>query len=543
MKYRLLVILAAQLFATTLVNAVNLDARGIGQVLVYPYYTANGNNGTLLAVVNSTGHGKALKVRFHEGYDGRGVLDFNIYLSPHATWTGEVANRLGGADAPASIVTRDTSCTVPAFAALLGDASTLYLDFSNASYAGTVTVAGPTGNADGGPLGLDRTREGHFDVIEMGEITDGSHGSLSAITQTDGQPANCTQIVNAWNAGGYWAQDPSIDMSPPTGGLYGSESVIDVEQGLYYPAEPEAIDGFSKSVQHSAPGTPTPDLDTASVDFDGTVTAFVPYQGEMLALAYRKPIDAISALFMSGALFNEINTEPSMGAMSDWVVTSPTKRYYVDPAYIGNSIGAPAMAPFEHGFLAGYAGAQGRESSYPYACVQVDPWSYDRSGTGNQDFIYTPGGPQVGISGVADPALTPCLETSVLTFSVQNVSDPSGNNILLPLSALGSNLTNGADPYFQEFNGAGFSGSYPPAQGSLSLDLIHDINGNLLAQHRLAPATNGQVLLGLPVFGFLAVNFVNGNVTPGVLSNYSGVNKHRATVACSTTGDPSDACP
>ncbi len=46
-------------------DAVTLNPRGLGQVLIYPYYTANAGFGTLLTVVNTTPRGKALKVRFH----------------------------------------------------------------------------------------------------------------------------------------------------------------------------------------------------------------------------------------------------------------------------------------------------------------------------------------------------------------------------------------------------------------------------------------------------------------------------------------------
>ncbi len=522
-------------------SAMYLNPNGLGQVLVYPYYTVNGGNGTLLAVVN-TASGKALKVRFHEGYDGRGVLDFNLYLSPYATWTGEVADRLGTSAASASIITNDSSCTVPAFAPLPGGGTIRFLDFSDASYSGSVTISGVTGNADGGPLGTDRTREGHFDVIEMGEVTNTSNGSLSAISQIGGMPGDCAQIVNAWAAGGYWAIDASTDMASPTGGVYGSEAVIDVEQGTLFTMNPEAIDGFSTAVQHTAPGAAAPDLDTASKSGAGTVSASVALDGRMLTLEYRNPIDAVSALFMTDTLYNEFNTDAGMGALSDWVVTAPTKRYYVDPAYIGNTIGKPAAAPFEAGFLyglvsGGVKGVVGGASSYPYACVQVSPWSYDHSGLGQLDVIYSPGGL------LMDPQLEPCLETSVLTFALRQAITPYGFEETVPSSALGSSLTNGTDPYSLVSDGGGVTGIYPLGEGVLHLDLIHDTNGTLLSQHRLAGAANGDVLVGLPMFGFLAVNYVNANVTPGVLANYSGVNRHRTHASCINFVNPQGACP
>ena len=67
-----------------LASAVNLNPDGLGQVLIYPYYTVNegvaGNNlSTMFSVVNTTDQGKAVKVRFVEGYNSREVRDFHLY--------------------------------------------------------------------------------------------------------------------------------------------------------------------------------------------------------------------------------------------------------------------------------------------------------------------------------------------------------------------------------------------------------------------------------------------------------------------------------
>ena len=79
-----------------LASAVNLNPDGLGQVLIYPYYTVNerGNDGatlqTLFSVVNTTDQGKAVKVRFVEGYNRREVRDFHLYLSPYDVWTANL---------------------------------------------------------------------------------------------------------------------------------------------------------------------------------------------------------------------------------------------------------------------------------------------------------------------------------------------------------------------------------------------------------------------------------------------------------------------
>ncbi len=97
-----------------LANAVDLNPDGLGQVLIYPYYTVNKSQDSLFTVVNTTGIGKAVKVRFLEGYNSREVLDFNLFLSPHDVWTARVSQTADAADGGGGAVfTTDKSCTSP----------------------------------------------------------------------------------------------------------------------------------------------------------------------------------------------------------------------------------------------------------------------------------------------------------------------------------------------------------------------------------------------------------------------------------------------
>ncbi|MDX1554774.1 MAG: cell surface protein, partial [Xanthomonadales bacterium] len=91
-------------------QAVNINPDGLGQVLVYPYYTSRGGNQTLLSVVNTTEDAKAVKVRFLEGYNSREVLDFNMYMSAYDVWVAAVAD--DGAGTP-TLYVPDSTCTAP----------------------------------------------------------------------------------------------------------------------------------------------------------------------------------------------------------------------------------------------------------------------------------------------------------------------------------------------------------------------------------------------------------------------------------------------
>ena len=72
-------------------QAVNLNPDGLGQVLIYPYYTTRSDGAgnvynSLLSVVNSTASVRAVKVRFLEGAsDQRGRAFCGIDVSLHFT--------------------------------------------------------------------------------------------------------------------------------------------------------------------------------------------------------------------------------------------------------------------------------------------------------------------------------------------------------------------------------------------------------------------------------------------------------------------------
>src|SRR6056297_2372465 len=90
-------------------NAVNVNPDGLGQVLLFPYYTTRGGNDTYVSIVNTTEEGKAVKIRFIEALNSREVLDFNIYMSPWDVWTGAITP----GDEGAKLVSFDNTCTVP----------------------------------------------------------------------------------------------------------------------------------------------------------------------------------------------------------------------------------------------------------------------------------------------------------------------------------------------------------------------------------------------------------------------------------------------
>lgn len=469
-------------------QAVEINADGTGQVLIYPYYTVNAGQQTSISVVNSTDAGKAVKVRFIEGYNSREVLDFNLFLSKYDVWTGTIFSMAdaGLAGDGAAFGTSDSSCTVPTFASLPTVGNGLhYQPFSDLAYAGSATDTGPTG--------LDRTREGYVEMISMADVMG---ASLAAIThvQPVGVPPTCGAASLRSDGG---------DFIAPTGGLFGAGFIINVAEGTLYPYVADAIDGFTDVKAFTQSGSLSPNLnfaDTSNTSGPGTARAYVFEKGGAVVTATYgggRTVDAVSAVFAAKSLLNEWVANADAGQGTDWVVTFPTKRFYVDPAIV-----ATAQAPFVERFGDNQAGQ---------SCVQVGINKYNREEgtpliTTDDDFSPPPPG---------QPPSSLCHEVNLI--SISNSADP--------VSILGS-------PYVSS-TGAGLALNISPygTAGWMRLDL-DPVPGT--EPHAMTPSFEGVVFNGLPATGFAAQRYINANAAPGTLANYAGAFRHRVQRETST---------
>ena len=98
--------LAGSLGFAAAANAVNVNHDGLGEVLLYSYYTTEDGNDSLINITNTTDQVKAVKVRFVESMNSQEVLDFNLYLSPYDVWTAAVTKSANGAKliTPAGVI-------------------------------------------------------------------------------------------------------------------------------------------------------------------------------------------------------------------------------------------------------------------------------------------------------------------------------------------------------------------------------------------------------------------------------------------------------
>jgi hypothetical protein len=315
-------------------HAVNLSQDGTGEVGLVPYYTVQessdtANWETLISVVNTTMDVKAIKIRFREAMNSVEVYDFNLYLSPYDVWTGKVQQ---GEKGVPEIETNDKSCTVP----VLTDGINDFLAFDIPANENATS---------------ERLWEGYIEVFEMAVVNDAT--MVSNITHVSGVPRNCSAVNNeflddTWNVAGD---------TEPTGGLKVSAALINVQDGSEIGMPVTHLEAFSNVANHRGTGTLAPTLANAAppislvaANSSAAGQAFLVFNDTWAA----NPVDAVTALLMTDAIKNEFTVNPATAATTDWVITFPTKREYVNAAVarapftnIWNSTGSNALTACE----------------------------------------------------------------------------------------------------------------------------------------------------------------------------------------------------
>jgi len=474
-------------------HAVNLNPDGLGQVLLYPYYTARGGNDTLISVVNTTTEAKAVKVRFIEALNSREVLDFNLYLSPFDVWTATVT--LAGNGEGGTMVTRDTSCTVPYFVGEgLGGPGVGVQDFLTFQYS--------FNNFDGGPQGLERTASGYLEIIEMGSIPQSSP-FFTPIKHVNGVPGSCATVTAAWADGGIWTQNSSSGLEGPTGGLFGTGSILNADEGTLFSYDATALQNFwlQGQISHTNPGDLFPNLDQ-SLNF----TSNTFDNGVVRTDSWDFSVQAVDATIMFDKLMNEYNVNPLIGTRSEWVVTFPTKAFHVDNNV--GSVGAGSGAPLEP-FTDTWSVPLGGD-----ACEEIDIDLWDR-----EERTPAPGGLVVSPRPPGSPEFRLCREVNIIRFAANNDNSiPQESEIFKEMLRPDPTLT------YSNFGlPAGFNGGW--AQFNFGT-----IPGG---GERLATSQSQTPYFGLPVIGFWAQRFTNGFVpTDGgqdVIANYAGSYDHKGS--------------
>jgi hypothetical protein len=476
-------------------EAVYLNPNGTGQVLVYPYYTVQSVGGnawnTYLSVVNTTSRAKAVKVRVLEGKTSAEVLDFNLFLSPNDMWTAAIIPTGSGA----AMVTADVSCTNPVGGLPVANGGE---PFRNFQYA--------TGGDALPGTGLDRTREGYVEIIEMGTLT----GSwAAAVTHgASGNPNNCAVVQGA-------TLTPS-SIEAPSGGLAGTGTLINVNNGQDAGYKADALEAWRSTAFYTDAGFITPSLADASPatsvvvragdrDATGASVLITAYRNDfVLTSGVSAGARAVASVYMHTSVINEYVLDTGSASLTDWVITQPLKRVFVSST--------TAAQPYTNVLT-----TSGACETIGFTFFNREERSATAAGA---DFSPLP------------PAGSPnslCWESNVL--SIRNgqahtqLGAPSQSGVLGSFNVTNVNVT----PTFQNgwarltFSGAGAA---TLGMGSSTSDRsIMDSTALTTVLAGGVPAT----FFGLPVTGFMVRTFSNGNLTCGAgtcQGNYGSLFNH-----------------
>jgi hypothetical protein len=462
-------------------HAVALNPKGLGQFLIYPYYTANKNQDTLVTLVNTADTGKVVRGRFLEGYNGRYVMEVFLFLSPHDVWSARVGRAAD--DGVARLFSNDNSCVYPRTDSNGHDIRVNGIPFSPSAYAG-----GSTFPPDGGPTMAARTTEGHFEFAAAGEIIPGSPTDQSVVhvqngTPNGGFPTDCPSPNGRW----------TLDTTTPTNTLAGSAAIVNVGEGTFFSYNAEALSGFT-SVPMTGDYDGLRKANSQGSQYpSGAIAVTTIGERAPTTLDYLRGIDAVNAVLMADAINNDYLVDSSLGANTDWVLTFPTKAFHVDEYYATQG----AIPPFTELFGQKTPGQSN-------VLFDLDIYDHEEGAAAN---ACAPG----ACSKYALP-----YEVNVVSFAAEPAADQRSQ-------VLGSALATYVTPYGNS--------------GWAQMNLNPEREPHLLREGTTAAGAS-VVLEGLPVVGFMVYNVINSNAQPGKLANYSGLFPHRATTSCSSNAKP-----
>ena len=562
--------------------AMYVNEKGTGETLIFPFYSAENGNNTLVNIVNtvaqaesapdSTGAWKAVKVRIIEAQNSQEVLDFNLYLSPRDHFSFAIS---ATADGGAQLTTGDNSCTVPSITGAIPFVNFEYLgdkytqaerDKWMADNNKTEEEADKAGKIVYDNTGLDRTQVGYIEVIEMGQIdpdnattdvwlelrtaatataaNDGKPMSVAkSITHgSDGVPADCTLVNEAWSkvagAPGKWLKDAAATANDAKGvtemeatwmggGLYGYATVINVPDGAAFGYDAVAVDEMVElnegSALHYNPGSTQPNFtDTAFTN--QSIISNGGTSETLTVTAYPNGVDELQALnttIMSATLMNDYVTDAAIAASTDWILTFPTKTYHVTPAV--------PITPFSSTW-------NGRLA----ACEDTNITMVDREEStpavftpGDTPPIFSPPPPDVTIDPESDN-LPICYETTVVQFgdesAVNSDSVAVGVNARLEAADGWATLSFKPGDLFDD----GDATTTTDELGPCSNDGANVAFNSCERLIQFASTGNSTSMEGLPVVGFAAQTYMNGSAGgSGVLANYAMSTEHKTTIALS----------
>jgi hypothetical protein len=343
-------------------NGTQIITGTAGHSMVVPYFTAQGDNATLISVTNlDPTNGKVVKVRFRGAANSDDVLDFTLYMSPADMWTASISKNAAGV---AVLKTTDTSCTQPFNVGRSTDGQAFLTSRTDSALAsGTVRNA--------------QTLEGYVEFITMANIepTIGAGGSgapaagatnplFTATKHVSGTPPCTAAAFTALQANPATnAAAIDVGLQLPTAGITGNYVIINTKNTtawsgaathflartaagvnatgnlIFWPQLGTTVEAGFRAGTLAAPGlmgivTADPAL-LQGAPAGAAATTLTPLWLDLPDLS--TPIGnaptatdqarEISALLAGSRARNEFVTNDSLAAETDWLFSMPTRRF------------------------------------------------------------------------------------------------------------------------------------------------------------------------------------------------------------------------
>ena len=532
------VTVAAGTMLAPTVTGFQLAEGGVGHALVIPYYTVQGDNATILHLVNTdTKNGKVAKIRFRGAANSDDVLDFQVLLSPGDVWTAAVTK---GDNGFAQLVTADNTCSIPAFEK---GVPVSFLD-------GRLNP-----NLKDDAL-ANQTREGYVEIFNSADIPGGkfygkdndANSALYTATKHVAGKAPCTASViqsALYDTDFTPAEEGAavkLGLDAPTGGLTGDWYIMNVPNTTTYSGAATALVGQGGKVgnfvafpQNDTIKIATPELFTAdpslvSKGFAGTtkdvtgkwLTAdetkaavieaialdfpdlSTPYYAP--AASAQEPIDQAANLTQAlavSSITNQYAKDASIIAKTDWVFSMPTRRYSVALDYSKQTATTPAARVFTP--VSGVVGTPSPAGA-PTAGAAGAP--------GATQFFYT------GNTKVVDGKV--CVDTQGTVFRDREETFKSGVPVFSPSSAKSARMCG-------EANVLSFGEGLTAASVLGASVSREDVSAAALFENGWGVMDTTYGGVGLPILGYSVQKLTNPQASAGVSGNFGITWAHRFT--------------
>ncbi|NLD15340.1 MAG: hypothetical protein GX665_09685 [Gammaproteobacteria bacterium] len=542
--------------AATAQAAIQVNHEGLGGALVYPLYTVNEGNTSLVSVVNTTEQYKAVKVRFVEAKNSAEVLDFHLYLSPKDVWSGTIVPTATGA----KLVSNDRSC-IAGVSANDGTFPKDGLAFRTEQIDMDEDRLSNPEHKSSQAEKIARVRVGHFEAIEMGTIDydssavppanltgaartpAGSTTLLEAIKHVDGVPGSCDAVTAWWTGtldmtltdrdnqlGSNAATTTTTTITEPTGGLYGTGGIVNVPAGwaasfdavaLHDPALP-IPEAFYATAQHPRPGSIYPHLGTVTHTTQYPIDGDAGFATGVYVVPSDVKLDEVTQALDVAGIYNDYYVEPALDAGTELVVTFPTKRFYTFETEDADDTGLRYIYT---------------ESNYTAVGTGLDA-TYPNNGTATAATDPEGLGWAKTVADGASPVTAGYAGKSVFEKRWDNVAKKS------PVAFVSPTLY-GKDEQ-EQFASDGFISPRPIITGQLDLNYeanVITLNGSnalgasgLVGVNVETPFMEGWLELdrkagwstaGVPAVGFGVITTKNGVSADGALRNFAQTFKHK----------------